>query len=259
MNNEIIIDVNQISAIARITGNEPFDFEQRCRKWDGFVFFIKGNGSFCDFNGKTYDIHDSSLVLLHQNQHYKFSIAPGYDYITTAYTLTQDKRDDIDKLPSVFTLNAFQKIEVEDIWRVWQKNLPDGYMRCKIDLIKLYLNFIERFSENAFLDTDVKRAIEFIHSNFKRNYSGDELAKYCGVSKSYLRLKFRTVIGQSATAYRNELRLNTSIRMLQSGLFTIKEVAYELGYCDVYHFTKNFTKKTGLTPSSVKYSKHSFV
>jgi len=51
------------------------------------------------------------------------------------------------------------------------------------------------------------------------------------------------------TDYRNDLRISAAKQMLQSGLFSVKETAMELGYCDVYYFSKCFTAETGITPA----------
>ena len=55
------------------------------------------------------------------------------------------------------------------------------------------------------------------------------------------------------TEYRDALRLRSATEMLRSGLFSTKEIAYHLGYSDVYHFTKAFSARMGISPA--RYAK----
>ena len=55
------------------------------------------------------------------------------------------------------------------------------------------------------------------------------------------------------TEYREGLRIEEAKKMLSHLGLAPKEVAYELGYSDVYHFTKVFKESVGTTPA--KYAK----
>lgn len=129
-------------------------------------------------------------------------------------------------------------------------------MICKIELMRLYLDFIKKHTgENEHsVDKTVSLAVKYIHENFKRNFKTDEIARFCSVSPSHLRLKFLRETGKTITEYRDDLRIKSAKELLSSGFFSVKEAAYELGFCDVYYFTKFFTQNTGFSPA--KYIKN---
>ena len=54
------------------------------------------------------------------------------------------------------------------------------------------------------------------------------------------------------TVYREKVRCEVARGMLISDIFTVTEIAEELGYCDIYHFSKEFKKQTGFSPSVYK-------
>ena len=54
--------------------------------------------------------------------------------------------------------------------------------------------------------------------------------------------------GMTVLQYRDSLRIAAAKEMLESGYFTASEIASELGYCDVYHFSKSFANQVGLSP-----------
>ena len=105
-------------------------------------------------------------------------------------------------------------------------------------------------------DAEVSAALAFIRANFKRNFTSDEVAKCCNLSKSYLRSRFSCAMGMSMTDYRESLRISEAQNMLKSGFFSVKEVAQELGYFDVFHFTKRFSMAVGVSPAAYKKSFH---
>lgn len=124
-------------------------------------------------------------------------------------------------------------------------------MVCKIELLSLYLEYLR---STGIFDTirfgaDIERAIEFIHNNYKRNFSAKEIAEYCNISCSYLRASFKSKIGMTIIDYRDKLRFTLAKEMLSNGQFTIKETAEELGFCDVYYFSKFFARHSGTTPA----------
>jgi transcriptional regulator GlxA family with amidase domain len=60
-------------------------------------------------------------------------------------------------------------------------------------------------------------------------------------------------MNMSVTEYRDCLRNKSAKEMLASGCFSVKETANILGYYDVYHFTKIFTRQNGISPA--KYAR----
>ena len=59
-------------------------------------------------------------------------------------------------------------------------------------------------------------------------------------------------MGCSILEYRDRLRINAAREMLQSGFFSVGEVAAALGYCDVYHFSRVFTAHVHCPPGKFR-------
>ena len=148
--------------------------------------------------------------------------------------------------------------KIKQITELWQMQLYESFMQCKIELLRMYLNFIKpsKFYFAEFEDPTINKAIEFIHENFKKSFKTEDIADYCLLSASHLRSKFLNYTGKTITEYRDELRLKAAKELLSSGFYTVKETAFELGFCDLYYFTKFFTKNTGISPA--KFIKNNF-
>lgn len=76
------------------------------------------------------------------------------------------------------------------------------------------------------------------------------IAEACGVSECYFRRLFQQYSGESPMHFRQRHRIERAKQLLLSDeQYTVSEVAQELGFADVYHFSKTFKKHCGVSPS----------
>ncbi len=76
-----------------------------------------------------------------------------------------------------------------------------------------------------------------------------QIAAKCGVSDCYFRRLFQQYSGESPMNFRQRLRIERAKQLLLSDeQYTVSEVAQELGFSDVYHFSKTFKKYCGESP-----------
>ena len=246
------IEIGEIVLIAEKHESGDFDFECEGRAFDGFVYFIKGDGTLT-IRGTTLllPVMDGMLFFFHRGDRYRFSVPGGCHYVTAAYRIEGTTDVVLPPFPSAELATGKTELEILRMAREWESHRAASYMRCKIALLSLYAeSFIpDREAEG---DPLIYPAVEFIRANFRRPFTGQELATHLSVSLSYLRQRFRAVLGVSMTEYRDRLRIAAAREMLESRLFTPKETAYSLGYSDVYHFTKVFRARVGVTPARYK-------
>lgn len=76
-----------------------------------------------------------------------------------------------------------------------------------------------------------------------------EIAARCGVSECYFRRLFKEYSGESPAAFRCRHRIERAKKLLLSDeQYTVGQIAQELGFLDVYHFSKSFKKEVGVSP-----------
>lgn len=91
--------------------------------------------------------------------------------------------------------------------------------------------------------------IEFISKNLSADIKNDDLAKMIGVSTVYFRKLFTEVYGMSPMNYVKNLRIKKAKEMLRSDHGSIIDIAFSLGYSNIYDFSRDFKKHTGIPPS----------
>lgn len=94
----------------------------------------------------------------------------------------------------------------------------------------------------------VQQTITFLHENFNRKISGDELARHIGVHFDYLNRQFRRYTGQTIFVYLNHLRIQQACHLLQGNTNDLHEIATCSGFSDEYRFSKVFKQYIGMTP-----------
>lgn len=82
-------------------------------------------------------------------------------------------------------------------------------------------------------------------------YRATRLAKDCGVSLRQLERFFQKKTGQTPQNWLNSLRQREAIVLVIQGK-SIKEVAYDLGYKQVSHFSREFKRAHGIAPSGAR-------
>lgn len=246
------INIEEIHIIVKKTEKEDLNYENSDREGDGFVAILSGKGYAKDEINNVYYITAGDVLLLKKHQKYSIYLEKGSSYITSAYQVSGTKGDSFStELPFVVKCSQKQLTKIEELANIWQSKTWDSYTRCRIILLEFYLEIIRMQISCSNTDKDINRAINYIHENFRNNFSGSEISQYCSVSLSHLRSKFLKQTGMTITKYRDNLRIENAEEMIKSNNFTMTEIASQLGYCDVYHFSKTFKKIKGISPTEV--------
>jgi AraC-like DNA-binding protein len=75
-----------------------------------------------------------------------------------------------------------------------------------------------------------------------------ELSRKVAMNECYLKKGFKTLIGKTINEYQQELRITKAKMLLQQQGQTVSEVASQLGYSSISHFSTAFKKATGIKP-----------
>jgi len=110
----------------------------------------------------------------------------------------------------------------------------------------------EHFTDQLF----IKKLTNILDENYSDEHFGvKELSKKIGLSRSQLHRKVNTTYNKSTSQIIREYRLKKALKILQDGVATASEIAYEVGFNSPTYFNTTFRKFYGYTPGEVKYKK----
>ena len=92
----------------------------------------------------------------------------------------------------------------------------------------------------------IQEGIELMENNSDKTLA--EIAQVCGVSEGYFRKLFREYSGENPVDFRQRHRIEKAKQLLMLDTHSIGEIAEELHFSDIYHFSKTFKKFTGVSP-----------
>ncbi|HZI69516.1 MAG: helix-turn-helix domain-containing protein [Ginsengibacter sp.] len=111
-------------------------------------------------------------------------------------------------------------------------------------------------SKSLFLQ--LTKAKNLIDQDVSRKLDVNILAKEAALSKFHFLRCFKKTFGLSPYQYLLKKRLERSFELLSEGNFNVTEVAYHVGFNDIYSFSKSFKKHFNKCPSQVTVYKMEF-
>ena len=109
-----------------------------------------------------------------------------------------------------------------------------------------FLSAIFRKTETDFRAT--------ITNNMYSNLSVDEFSKLCAMSVSSFKRKFKEIFNDSPKRYLGKMKLEKSIKMLESKDTRISDIAYDCGFETISTFNRSFKTQYGKSPSEYRLS-----
>jgi AraC-like DNA-binding protein len=79
-----------------------------------------------------------------------------------------------------------------------------------------------------------------------------ELARRAGYTADHFARVFRAVIGLTPKQFIVEARLNRARQLLLESTLSVGQIADQLGYDDIFSFSRQFKERTGKTPSAYR-------
>jgi AraC-like DNA-binding protein len=127
------------------------------------------------------------------------------------------------------------------------------WYQCKA--LELAVTFLVKPEEEFFCTRQQRVAqerVEQVMALLKQNLAEppplEELGKRIGCSHFYLSRIFSTQTGQTITQYLRQLRMEKAAELLKSREYNVTEVAFEVGYNSLSHFSAAFQETFGCCP-----------
>jgi len=124
-------------------------------------------------------------------------------------------------------------------------------------LAKYYQIEIDRFNQSAFTmfhgqkshdDEPIRKAQEFIESNFQDKLSVEQLADLFALGRRSLERRFKKATNNTVVEYIQRVKIEAAKKSFETTRKNVSEVMYDVGYTDTKAFRTTFKKIAGLSP-----------
>ena len=221
------------------------------RKTHGLAFYEAGNNCF-SFEQNNIEIKQNSIIYLPKGSDYIVKGTPDKGCYAINFLIDEK----VDFKPFLFTtknkagfLERFRKADA-----IWKSQTPGYQMKCKAELYSIICDMQDEFRLGYISKSTLEiimPAIDYIHTNYTfDNISITFLAQICGISETYFRQIFRKSYGISPLKYINNLKITRAKELIQSGMYSISDIAFLSGFHDESYFSREFKKATGVSPKN---------
>lgn len=125
------------------------------------------------------------------------------------------------------------------------------------ELCYLLQDMVEGFMDVMFHVKDkgnayVRRALQYIASNYETDLTLTGVASYLGLSPNYFSTLFHKTVGESFREHLCRVRVEESKRLLLSTQFPLNQIGLAVGFSDQSYYCKVFKRITGLSPGEYR-------
>ena len=256
------------------------------------LLFVKEGSLHLMLNGETLHIEPGNAIFLRPGQPHALQVPddtlliqphihfdPIYDaYSRRRYISFKDQEDmtpdDLELLskdifadipiptvlsfedPSIFSCLLYEIIDA------WNEQTPYRALFVKQKMIELLLILFNRYDNRASNHTGKTQRHQLMHyirsyitENYNKNISLDSIAQQFAVSKFTFTRQFKELFGESVIEYRNTIRLKHAKQMLAHTDQSVSEISSQLGFLNVYDFSRFFKNRTGQSPLKYRSGK----
>lgn len=215
-----------------------------------WAIIIKYEGeSIYTSNGNTYVSNINNMVILPKGCSYEWKCTKAGRYAVIEFE-SDTTHGDIIYFPAVNREKLLKHFKDLEYKRTAKKVMYE--MESIRDTYSIILKLIKEVKQQYAPSEKMNKitpAIEYITKNFTTEIRNDDLARLTGLSTNYFRKLFYEVFGISPIAYVHQLRIKKAKEMLKSDYGSITDIAQSLGYLNIYDFSRDFKKHTGIPPS----------
>ena len=220
-------------------------------------FILNGKGRF-SIGGKEYLLERGCGFLIPPEElaFYQADEQNPWTYVWVGFYGSM-ARELISSMGLSATSPVFQSDKEEEFYQAVTDMMEHNELRRNGQL-QLFLSLIaesahiEEKGEADKADNYVRRATEFILSNYCNPIKVTDVADYVCINRSYLYTLFKNAMGISPQQFLTTFRISKAQELLELTSLPIESIALSCGYSDPLVFAKSFKQIKKMSPSAYR-------
>ena len=239
-------------------GDRPFAEQFQCHS----VSYVRKGSFGCQTRGRSFELVTGSVLVGFPGDEYVCSHEHGCGDECLSFFLDAELIETIGDRNGAWRVGAAPPLPELMVLGELAQAAASG--RSDIGLDEVGHLFASRFVEvvsgqpRKAVDVsgrDRRRAVETAHwieANSHRQIDLDATARQAGLSSFHFLRLFSKTIGVTPHQYLVRSRLRHAARLLTDEDFSVTDIAYDVGFCDLSNFVRTFRRAAGLSPGSFR-------
>ena len=140
------------------------------------------------------------------------------------------------------------------IFSIWESKAIGYRYLASACLYEIFSECQHECSIDTKRDSKISAAVEYMLEHYRESdLSIKDIASRSFMSEVYFRRLFAKEYGISPQKYIIRLRLQYALRLMSTGEYSLKDIAYSSGYSDYKYFSSEFKRAYGVSPSKYFY------
>lgn len=225
------------------------------------VYVLRGGGSYEDEHGMNFEVNPGDAIIVLPELEHWYGPPPG-DRWDELYLVFEGPVFDLWRSEGCFDISKpVVHLHPSDYWldrikkTIGESNKGDSF-KMMAEAMRMQSLLID--IQHAARD-DIEADIEWLEEAKEVIAEEADLhgaANKMGVAYEVFRKKFRKLSGMPPGKYRTAALIEQACDLLSDRSLTLRDIAEELGYCDEYHFSKQFSKTIGWSPREFRARIH---
>ena len=232
---------------------EEYPMHNACRSHHGFLYTIEGNETY-NFEDKSIRCEPDSVLYIPKGERYTIDFTEEKSIVMTIEFETfceEDIRPFYIKTKRASDI----KSSFRDIEAAFLRKKADSSAQCKSLFYKIVGLLIrqEFYYTNSESYEKIASAVDYLHAHYtESDFRIGTLFEIASLSPRHFETLFFKEFKATPKEYINTLKIAKAKELLKNEKYSVGKIAMELGYGDIYHFSKAFKEKTGYSPSAFK-------
>ncbi len=237
-----------------IEGNAKFEIKDHIYEiTEGDLIFWPSGYEYRVFDNKMSAIAGCNFDFSQEHNHLTIPIKPRQLMLQNEAPLETISFEDTQIFDNAFVLHnaLFLKAKFYEIAKEYMNKQIYYQQRCSA-ILKDILTYLVRLVETSHDGKSVNLAreiIQFIQNHYSEKLTNEDIAAYFNYHPNYLNHLILQNTGFSMHQYLLDYRLNIALELLQSTNLSISQIAENVGFLDIKHFSKHFKNKVGVSPA----------
>lgn len=257
---DLDISVGDFAFVVRRPPNTSWEIVDLKHEQEHLMAMAISGRAHYQVDSRSFDVTAGDIVYFpRQKAHSAWSDkADPWEFASVAFTLNAD--DDalryLETIPNHLQLpNRYDCAALfRELVHEWEIKRVGYLIRCRSivgELLFTVIRYREEEAQNRSAPHSVAmhRIARYIASNADLTFTVGELAEMARLSTPHFRRVFKRVLGYTPVQYQHRVKINKAKDLLLSGECNVSEAAYQLGFDNVYYFSRLFKQVAHVSPS----------